>query len=333
MTLSRPAGESWADQVPNWPPRNDGHGNQSYGKGTTPNFSRHNSSAQEDDISWDPDLEKDDQSLAVPRAERKRYAREEQRTILVKNLSDRSTHKDIVDIVRGGLVLDIFMRSNERSASVSFLEGTAAQNFMNYIKRNDIYLQGKRVSFVFFGMASVSADCIQQLEFVWNDRQFILPGHVANKIGIGATRNLMIRGIHPNITADRLREDLDHIHNLVVVDLSFANGDAFLSLNSIHNSLFARTCMMSRAMYKGMRIEWYADECGQPLPKAQQAPKKENMAPPPAKKANTMVNRFQMLNMDGEDTEEGSEDGEILSELSSMNISKTSPWNTRTVAA
>jgi len=139
--------------------------------------------------------------------------------------------------------------------------------------------------------------------------------------------------VHPNITAERLREDLDHIHNLVIIDLSFVNGDAYVSLNSIHNSLFARTCMMSRATYKGMRIEWYPDECCQPLPKIQYAPKKENLAPQPAKKANSMMNRFQMLHMDGDDTEDGSEEGEILSELSSMNINRQSPWNPRTVAA
>lgn len=171
-----------------------------------------------------------------------------------------------------------------------------------------------------------------QLEFSWNERQFVLPGHVANKIGIGATRNLIIRNVHPNITEERLRDDLDHIHNLIVIEMSFQNGDAHLSLNSIHNSLFARTCMMSRKEYKGMKIEWYPDECAQTLPKIQYIPKKENLAPPPAKKADAMMNRFQMLNMDGDDTEEGSEEGEIVSDLSSLNINR-SPWNRHTIAA
>lgn len=64
---------------------------------------------------------------------------------------------------------------------------------------------------------------------------------------------------------------------------------------------------MSRATYKGMKIEWYPDECAQPLPKVQHPPKKEN-GPAPPKKLNPMVNRFQMLNMDG--TEDGSEEDE-----------------------
>ena len=75
---------------------------------------------------------------------------------------------------------------------------------------------------------------------------------------------------------------------------------------------------MSRAAYKGMKIEWYADECAQPLPKTQHIPRKEN-APLPVKKPSTTVNRFQMLNMDG--TEDGSEeeDEEPLTDYTPMN--------------
>lgn len=334
IRMSRPNGESWADSTLDWSPRSTGNGFGGYAKSKAPFNSRHNSSAREDDISWDPDLDKDDGNLAVSRVERKRYAREEKRTILVKNLAPNTTHQDIFQIARGGLVLDVFLRMNERNASVSFVEGVVAQSFMNYVKRNDVHIHGKRVSSSFsFNVFCLQADAMFQLEFVWNDRQFILPGHVANKIGIGATRNLIIRNVHPNITADRLREDLDHIHNLIIVDLSFQHGDAYISLNSIHNSLFARTCMMSRVTYKGMKIDWYPDECCQALPKPQYLPKKESLAPPQAKKSNSRMNRFQMLNMDGDDTEEGSEEGEILSELSSMNINRRSPWRSPTVAA
>lgn len=317
VTMSRPPGNGLdSSSGPNWPSKNQS-GGFGFHKDRGGSFVRQYSSVQ-DDSSFPSDLEKEEQSSPTAKTEKQHYAKAEQRTIVAKNLSDRVTHKDIVDIIRGGAVLDIFLRANERSASISFIEGAAAQEFLNYAKRNDIYIHGKRI------------------EFSWNDRQFILPGHVANKIGIGATRNLIIRGVHPNITEDRLREDLDHIHNLIVINISFQHGDAHLSLNSIHNSLFARTCMMSRAAYKGMRIEWYPDECAQPLPRMQYVPKKENAAQP-AKKVNPMVNRFQMLNMDG--TENGDEDSSdeestdgpsALGSFSPMN--HRSPWNSRVVA-
>jgi hypothetical protein len=93
-----------------------------------------------------------------------------------------------------------------------------------------------------------------------------VPGHVSNKIASGATRNLVVRGVAGKLTAAQIRDHLDHIHNLVVVDISFRNGDAYISTNSIHNALFARTCMMSRTAYKGLRIEYYPDDCAAPIP-------------------------------------------------------------------
>lgn len=93
--------------------------------------------------------------------------------------------------------------------------------------------------------------------------------------------------------------------------------------------------MMSRAVYKGMRIEWYPDECAHPLPKMQYTPKKEPIQPAPKK--SQPVNRFDVLNMDG--TEDGDEDGsdEETAEAPSLAdfsapLNHRSPWNARVVA-
>lgn len=87
--------------------------------------------------------------------------------------------------------------------------------------------------------------------------------------------------------------------------------------------------MMSRGTYKGMRIEWYPDECAQPLPKTQYIPKKEN-ASLPATKLNPMVNRFQMLNMDG--SEDGLESDE--DELTGFpNAQPGGNWTANTIVA
>jgi hypothetical protein len=79
-------------------------------------------------------------------AQKPQYETKEQRSILLKGLSDRVVHRDITDVIRGGQLLDIYLRPHDRSASVSFVEGSAAQAFLNYTKRKDIYLHGKRVS-------------------------------------------------------------------------------------------------------------------------------------------------------------------------------------------
>lgn len=86
----------------------------------------------------------------------------------------------------------------------------------------------------------------EQVDVRWNDRQFILPGHVASKIGTGATRNLVIRRCDPRLTEAALRDDLEHIHNLIVIKVEFIGGSCHIKTNSVHNAVFARTCMMSR---------------------------------------------------------------------------------------
>lgn len=91
-------------------------------------------------------------------------------------------------------------------------------------------------------------------------------------------------------------------------------------------------------MYKGMKIEWFSDECALPVAKQPWTPRKENN-PQPAKRPNTAVNRFQLLNLDG--TEDDSDDGNtedkdnttMLTEgLSSLQLNHRSPWKS-TVAA
>jgi hypothetical protein len=70
----------------------------------------------------------------------------DQRTVLITNLPERATHRDLCSIIRGGRLLDVFLR-NDRTATISFVEGAA--EFLAYAKRKDIYLHTKRVSSVF----------------------------------------------------------------------------------------------------------------------------------------------------------------------------------------
>ena len=145
VTISRPQTSPWNKENSDWRSKSAGTIPQVYTRGKAAFHGRQIQYTQEEDVSWDPELDKEDISLSTSRAEKKRYAREEQRTIIVRNLSDRMTHKDIIDIVRGGVLLDVFLRSNEHTASISFVEGSAAQNFMNHVKRNDVYVHGRRV--------------------------------------------------------------------------------------------------------------------------------------------------------------------------------------------
>ena len=91
-----------------------------------------------------------------------------------------------------------------------------------------------------------------------------------------------MRGLAGKVTEEQIRDHLDHIHNLVVVDVYFRGRDVHISINSIHNALFARTCMMSRTAYKGTRFDWAPDECAAPLPPPAMKARPLDMPPPPS---------------------------------------------------
>jgi len=171
----------------------------------------------------------------------------ERKTIFFTSLPPDTTYEDLVTIVRGGRLLDISLRKN-RAAQVTFMEG--AGEFLKHARKNDLYIRNKRV------------------EVRWADRQLSVASHVVNKMSTGATRNLVVRNSAHKLTEDIIRKDLDHIHNLVVIHVHNFRNDVFISTNSVHNALFARTCMMSRILYRGLKLEWYADECAAPLPKS-----------------------------------------------------------------
>ncbi|KAI1149874.1 hypothetical protein F4825DRAFT_428864 [Nemania diffusa] len=220
------------------------------------------------------------------------YARMCRRTIALCGLPSLTTLGDVTGVVRGGQLLDVYLRNAEHTASISFVQEEDAIRFYEYARKNDIYIKNKRV-------------------FIkWAERHFILPGHVASKVAAGATRNLIIRRCGAHHTEDSVREDLEHIHNLIVVKVEFVGGSCYIKTNSVHNAMFARTCMMSRAKYKGSKIEWDVDECDQPFEVIQKASLKP--LPPrglPAKPAVAGTrNRFDMLRLDDDDNNNESDD-------------------------
>lgn len=68
------------------------------------------------------------------------------RTILLSGLAEGTTHVDITDAIRGGLLLDVFLRSHDRSVAVSFLHAADARGFFDHVRKNDLYIKNKRVS-------------------------------------------------------------------------------------------------------------------------------------------------------------------------------------------
>ena len=109
--------------------------------------------------------------------------------------------------------------------------------------------------------------------------------------------------------------------------------DCHISLNSIHNGLYARTCLMSRASYKGLKIEWDEDECSLPLPELK--PVTSGSTVPKTKITKNPVNRFQLLGIDGDETEDGKEedddddddDAMSTTNMTALTIDARTPWD------
>ena len=156
-----------------------------------------------------------------------------------------------------------------------------------------------------------------------SDRPFKPAGNVNRHIELGATRNLVLRQVSPDIDERRIRDDLDHIHGLVVIDVSFSRGDVIVRLNAIYVALYARSCMKSRATYKKVPIEYYPDECDQPLPffdtKGKEVPVTKK-APTRSQRLQSLNNRFDMLAMD----EFEGESETLSAKSSSTHISQSS---------
>jgi len=64
-------------------------------------------------------------------------------TLLFSSLPAGVTLKDITNVIRGGRLIHLWLRSAQRSAAISFAEG--ASDFLAFTKRNDIYIGTKRV--------------------------------------------------------------------------------------------------------------------------------------------------------------------------------------------
>lgn len=69
----------------------------------------------------------------------------EQRTVMIRGLPDKVTHRDIVDAVKGGAILHIYLWNRDHTASISFVEEAAAQDFLDHSRAYGLHVAEKRV--------------------------------------------------------------------------------------------------------------------------------------------------------------------------------------------
>lgn len=108
---------------------------------------------------------------------------------------------------------------------------------------------------------------ILQTTVEWSKGCWEPPAYIRNQVENNKiSRNILIRKARPNITEAVIRRDLDHIEDLAVISVKIERGNMYISTNSVGGALFAKSCLMSRAFYRGLWIGFYHDECAVPLP-------------------------------------------------------------------
>jgi hypothetical protein len=123
-----------------------------------------------------------------------------------------------------------------------------------------------------------------------------------------ASRNIVIYdvGRRPAITEDMIRHDLYHIHNMAVIYVQFSEGNVYISTNSVSNALYARSCMLSRTLYRGLDIGFYPDECEGDI--SEMDGMRPRYIPLPVGKDAKVYNPFDVLSVEGiEDEDEGNQ--------------------------
>lgn len=114
---------------------------------------------------------------------------------------------------------------------------------------------------------------------------------------------------------------MEHISNLVIIDIEYKQGHAYVYTNSVGYAMFARTCMVSRVMYKGCKVNFFEDECDVALPQYKVTPFVPPMAAVKQKAYKpSFPNRFGLLNTEGTEagSDEENQDPAQLSEVDEM---------------
>lgn len=82
-----------------------------------------------------------------------------------------------------------------------------------------------------------------QVAVNWSGRQWTISPFIESKIMHGATRVLRLYEACRYLTEQNVRLDMDHIDNLVILDVKPQGNDLVVYTNSVQLCGFARSCM------------------------------------------------------------------------------------------
>ncbi|KAI8059918.1 uncharacterized protein B0P05DRAFT_268158 [Gilbertella persicaria] len=166
------------------------------------------------------------------------------RTLYIGNIHPEATCEDICNVLKGGNVLQIKYQKDTQNAFVSFVDEDAAQRVKDFLEKYQITVRGRK------------------LRIGWGKPSTISP-RVAFAIKNGATRNLYIGGIDPEVyTVDKLRTDFSDYGEVEQVNLIAAKKTGFVNFMSINNAMTALAAIKMKPEYADIKISYGKDRCG-----------------------------------------------------------------------
>ncbi|KAF3389164.1 hypothetical protein F1880_003373 [Penicillium rolfsii] len=245
--------------------------------------------------------------IVTPGSEDDFVAREHANHTVILLPPARITHAQVAAAVRGGPLIQIFRQRLSDQVNVTFARSEDATGFLAHTKSGPFYVGGHLVSLL-------TAECLCTTA-EWAPRGYIAPKYVLQQAIAGTvSRNLVLENVHSKVTEAVIRRDLHHIHNMTIISVDFADGNAYISTSSVGGALYARTCMRSRAFYKSMRILFYEDECAKPFARNRRSRAVAPIIKGLKKPKNPIYNPFEVLSQ-GEFNFDENEEDESLEEL------------------
>ncbi|KAI8988757.1 hypothetical protein BDB01DRAFT_567298 [Pilobolus umbonatus] len=191
------------------------------------------------------------------------------RTIYLGNIHPDTTAEDICNVIRGGILSHIRFMPDKRITFITFVDPQLASNFFHQSSYQHIIIKNRRIKVGWGKPTALSANVIHAVQN-------------------GGSRNVYIGNINESITEDKLKHDFSEYGDIELVNTLKEKNCAFVNFTSIAGAIRAIEGIRTKEEYKGFRINYGKDRCGNPPRIQALSPNKNNQPSPSSSSHNGM---------------------------------------------
>ncbi|CAG8452664.1 273_t:CDS:2 [Ambispora gerdemannii] len=167
------------------------------------------------------------------------------RTIYLGNIHQDTTCEEICNVIRGGILHQIRYMADKHIAFVTFVDPTAANNFMFLAQHQGVVIKNRR------------------LKVGWGKNSGPLPGNIQLAVNTqNASRNVYVGSLDDSITEEKLRRDFSEFGEIELVNILKEKSCGFVNFTSIVYAIKAIEGIKAKEEYRKFRINYGKDRCG-----------------------------------------------------------------------